>query len=224
TNFWKMGRTTDYNHMMNITYNLPIKKIPYLEWVDVTARYGTQFNWQSEPLLSLQADNIDLGNSILNNRTIQINPTLNFTALYNKFRFLRQNSGRGAKGTTGFLVGLLTSVRQINAAYTRLEGTFLPGYSPKSNILGYDFDANAPGWGFIFGSQEDILTKAANNGWLSGDPMQTSMYTKTYAENLSATANLEPVKGLRINLSSTRVDNYNYSSTMEFDPVTRKLE
>ncbi len=224
SNFWKMGRTTDYSHMMNITYNLPIKKIPYLEWVDVTARYGTQFNWQSEPLLSLQNDNIDLGNSILNNRTIQINPTLNFTALYNKFRFLRQNSGRNATGATSFLVRLLTSVRQVNAAYTRLEGTFLPGYTPKSNILGYDFDSNAPGWGFLFGSQENILIKAANSGWLSGDPLQTNMYTKTYAENFSATANLEPIKGLRINLSSTRVDNYNYSSTMEFNPVTKQLE
>src|SRR5690606_1392922 len=119
SNFWKMGRTTDYSHMMNITYNLPIKKIPYLEWVDVTARYGTQFNWQSEPLLSLQNDDIDLGNSILNNRTIQINPTLNFTALYNKFRFIRQNSGRNAKGGKGALVQLLTSIRNVNAAYTR---------------------------------------------------------------------------------------------------------
>src|SRR5690606_19091136 len=133
SNFWKMGRTTDYSHMMNITYNLPIKKIPYLEWVDVTARYGTQFNWQSEPLLSSQNDDIDLGNSILNNRTIQINPTLNFTALYNKFKFLRQNSVRGAKHTKGFLVGLLTSVRQVNAAYTGLVGTFLPAYSTHSN-------------------------------------------------------------------------------------------
>ncbi|WP_240894416.1 cell surface protein SprA [Parapedobacter sp. SGR-10] len=224
SNFWKMGRTTDYNHMMNITYSLPINKIPYLEWVDVTARYGTQFNWKSEPLLSMQNDQIDLGNSILNNRTIQINPTLNFTALYNKFRFIRQNSGRNAKGGKGALVQLLTSIRNVNAAYTRLEGTFLPGYTPHSNILGYDFDAQAPGWGFIFGSQADILTKAANNGWLTGDPMQTNMYTKTYAENFSATANLEPLKGLRINLSSTRVDNYNYSATMEFNPSTGQLE
>jgi len=90
--------------------------------------------------------------------------------------------------------------------------------------LGYDFDSNAPGWGFLFGSQENILIKAANSGWLSGDPLQTNMYTKTYAENFSATANLEPIKGLRINLSSTRVDNYNYSSTMEFNPVTKQLE
>src|SRR5699024_4397550 len=37
SNFWKMGRTSDYNHMMNLTYSRPINKIPYLEWVDIEA-------------------------------------------------------------------------------------------------------------------------------------------------------------------------------------------
>jgi cell surface protein SprA len=223
-NFWKMGRTTDYHHMMNITYNLPLNKIPYLEWLNVAAKYGTEFNWQSEPLISMQTENMDLGNSILNNRTIQINPTLSMQTLYNKFRFIRQHSGRNATGIKGFLVQLLTSVRNVNAAYTRLEGTFLPGYTPKSNILGYDFDADAPGWGFIFGSQSDILAKAVRQGWLSSDPLQTSMYTRTYAENISATAALEPFKGVRINLSSSRIDNYNYSASMEFNETTNQLE
>src|SRR5690606_29280044 len=83
---------------------------------------------------------------------------------------------------------------------------------------------NAPGWGFLFGSQNDILERASRNGWLTGDPLQTNMYTKTYAENISATATLEPFKGMRINLSSTRVDNYNYSASMDFNPVTNQLE
>lgn len=223
-NFWKMGRTADYHHMMNVTYDVPVNKIPYLEWITVAAKYGTEFNWQSEPLIATQSPDMNLGNSILNNRTIQINPTLNMQSLYNRFDFIRRNSGRNASGTQAFLVQLLTSIRNINAAYTRLEGTYLPGYTPKTSILGYDFGADAPGWGFIFGSQSNILERAARNGWLTSDPMQTNMYTKTYAENISATAALEPIKGLRINLSSTRVDNYNYSASMEFNPVTNQLE
>lgn len=217
SNFWKMGRTTDYNHMMNITYTLPLNKIPYLEWVNIVTRYGTQFNWQSEPLIALQNPDIGLGNSIQNNRTIQVNPTFNLSSFYNKFRFIRQNSGRSAKGGTAFLVQLLTSIRNVGGAYTRVEGTYLPGYLPNTNMLGYNFDANAPGWGFLFGSQKNILETASSNGWLSSDSLQTNLYTKTFAENISAIANLEPIKGLRIDLTATRVDNFNLSSTTEMD-------
>lgn len=223
SNFWKMGRTTDYNHMMNLTYTLPINKIPYLEWVDVVARYGTQFNWQSEPLLSIQTPEMNIGNSIQNNRTIQINPSLNMNSLYNKFGFIRRNTGRDASGAGAFFTQLLTSIRKIDGAYTKMEGTFLPGYLPKTNILGYDFDRNAPGWGFLLGSQKDILPTAIRNDWMSSDTLQTQMYTKTFAENLSFMANLEPFKDLRIDLMATRVDNHNFSAALEFDPNTNEL-
>lgn len=223
-NFWKMGRTTDYNHMLNIAYTLPISKLPYLDWVNVITRYGAQFNWQSEPLLSLRSPDINIGNSIQNNRTIQVNPSLNMVGLYNKFGFIRRNSGRNAKGSNAFLVQLLTSIRKIDGAYTKIEGTYLPGYLPKTKAFGYDFDANAPGWGFLFGSQSDILQRAINNDWLSTDSMQTQMFTRSFAENLSLVANLEPVKGLRIDLTAARTDNYNYTATVQFNSTTNAFE
>src|SRR5699024_9181515 len=204
SNFWKMGRTSDYNHMMNLTYSLPINKIPYLEWVDIEARYGTQFNWQSEPLLSLQSPDMSLGNSIQNNRTIQINPRLDMNKLYEKFNFIRRNRGRGASGSGAFFTQLLTGIRKIECAYTRIDGTYLPGYLTKTNLLGYDFDKSAPGWSFLMGSQRDILSSAFEKGWISNDTLQSQMYTKTYAENLSALVNFEPIKDLRIDLIATR--------------------
>lgn len=224
SNFWKMGRTTDYNHMMNLTYTLPINKIPYLEWVNVVTRYGTQFNWQSEPLLALQSETMNIGNSIQNNRTIQVNPTLSFSSLYNKFQFFRDNTRANAKGPKAVLAQLLSSVRTVNAAYTKNEGQYLPGYLPNSKLLGYDFDHNAPGWGFILGSQSSILNRAIRNNWITSDTLQTQMYTKTYAENISVVANLEPFKGLRIDLSSSRIDNYNYAATTQFNASTGNLE
>src|SRR5690606_25180558 len=170
-NFWKLGRTTDYNHMLNITYSLPISKIPGLDWVNVDARYDAQFTWQTEPLLSINSDDINMGNSIQNTLTIQINPTLNMAGLYNKFGFIRNDTGLDASGPGAFFTGLLTSIKNINAAYTRVQNTFLPGYLPKTNVLGYDFDRNAPGWGFLFGSQRDIRMRAAVNGWITTDTL-----------------------------------------------------
>src|SRR5690606_14237234 len=133
-NFWRMGRNMDYNHMLNCTYTLPLDKIPYLEWLNVTTRYGSQFNWRSEPLNPLKNESINLGNSIQNNRTIQINPSINFNSLYNKFSFYRNNTGPTNQDLISFIVRMLTGIRSVNAAYTRVEGTYLPGYMPNSNI------------------------------------------------------------------------------------------
>src|SRR5699024_9522588 len=103
------------------------------------------------------------------------------------------------------------------------EGTYLPGYLPKTNLLGYDFDKSAPGWSFLMGSQRDILSSAFEKGWISNDTLQSQMYTKTYAENLSALVNFEPIKDLRIDLIAIRVDNHNYSAAFETDTNTDQL-
>jgi len=80
-NLKKLGRTTDYGHTLNITYNVPINKIPGLDWVSVAARYGAGFNWQTEPLLTLRDPSINIGNTIQNSRTVQINANLKLVAL-----------------------------------------------------------------------------------------------------------------------------------------------
>jgi cell surface protein SprA len=208
-NFWRLGRNMDYNHMLNFTYTLPIHKIPYLQWINITTRYGTQFNWQSEPLNLLKNENINFGNSIQNNRTIQVNPSLNFNTLYNKFRFYRDHTKPTDQNFTSFLVRMLTGIRTINAAYTKIEGTYLPGYLPNSNMLGYSFQQNAPGLDFILGSQVDILQRAKDNQWLTSDTLQNGIFTKSYSENLSAIAHTEPIKGLRIDFTFSRIANRN---------------
>lgn len=211
-NFWRMGTTVDYHHMMNLTYTLPLQKIPYLEWLNITARYGSQFNWQREPLAFRNYENVDFGHSIQNNRTIQINPTLNFNSLYSKVAFLRKNTLSQEVSFRRFMAGLLTTLKYANAAYTKIEGSFLPGYLPLSNMLGYSFSNNAPGWDFIFGSQTDIRQRAQRNGWLTTDSLQNENYTKTYSKNLSAVIHAEPLKYLKIDFSVSKMDNKNYSS------------
>ena len=223
-NFWRLGRTTDYSHMMNITYTLPIHKLPGLDWVNVDARYGTQFNWQTEPLLSMLSPDISMGNSIQNSRTIQVNPTFNMAGLYNKFGFIRNNTGLDASGTAAFFTGLLTSIKNVNAAYTRVQNTFLPGYTPQTNILGYDFDRHAPGWGFLFGSQRDIRERAANNGWITTDTLQTQLYMTSLTEDLSMRAILEPLRDLSIELTAVKLNNQNYTTSFQYSGQTRAFE
>lgn len=213
-NLLRLGRTTDYNHNLNISYNLPVNKIPGLDWVNITTRYGTSFNWQTEPLATLRDPDINLGNAIQNARTIQVNPTLNFVSLYNKF-----NSYRRARNN--FMLGLLTSVKTLNAAYTQTKGIYLPGYLPATSYFGIDHLTGAPGLGFVFGSQRDISITALNNGWLTRDTLQSQLYVNTLREDLSITSALEPIKGLRITLVASKTKNMNYSANLRYDDNTR---
>ena len=216
-NFWKLGRTIDYNHMLNITYNLPIYKIPYLDWINIYSRYAAQFNWLSDPFNGFQNGNINLGNSIQNNRTIQINPTLNLYSFYNKLNFIRTNNPNDTQGIVPIVIQLLTSIRHINAAYTQTQGVYIPGYLPQTNILGFDFKAKAPGIGFLVGRQGNSIEKAIINNWISTDTLFNQPTMTTYSENWSGIVHIEPIKNLKIDVTFSRVHNFNIAIDQFYD-------
>lgn len=219
-NLKKLGRTTDYSHNLNVNYTVPVNKIPGLGWTSLIARYGTSFNWKTEPLATLRDPEINLGNTIQNSRTVQLNPTLNFTSLYNRIGFLR----RAGKDGGSVLTDALTSIKNISGAYTRTEGTYLPGYLPKTNLLGYDFDADAPGLGFVFGSQRDIRAKAIQRGWISRDTLQNQLYITTRKEDLNLRGTIEPLANLRIELTAVKSQNFNYSTNFRFSPEKNQFQ
>ncbi|MNX27231.1 hypothetical protein D3C86_573150 [compost metagenome] len=224
-NLKRLGRTTDYNHNMNITYSLPLNKIPGMDWVTVATRYGTNFNWQTEALSTLRDPLIDLGNTIQNSRTIQVNPTLNLAGLYNKFGFVRRANAGGDNPPSGsFLVGLLTSIKNVNAAYTKTQGTFLPGYLPRVSYFGLDEATGAPGLGFVFGSQRDIREMALSHNWITRDTLQTQLYINTLREDLSLTGLIEPIKDLSITLTANKNRTLNYSTNFRYDQTIQDFQ
>jgi cell surface protein SprA len=88
TNLRNFGRNTNYNHQFNLSYNIPINKIPLLSWVTASTRYTGSYNWQAGPILP-DTSQFDPGNTIQNASTIQLNTQLNFTNLYNKSSWLK---------------------------------------------------------------------------------------------------------------------------------------
>lgn len=223
-NLMKLGRTTDYGHTMNLTYNLPINKIPGLDWLTIATRYGSGFNWQTEPLLTLNDPGINVGNTIQNNRTIQVNPTLSLVSLYNKFGFIRSMSSEGKNPTAAFFVNLLTSLKNFSGAYTKTEGTFLPGYLPKANFIGQSLDSRSPGYDFLFGGQGDIRGRALAGGWITRDSLLNQLYINTKKEDVSFRSLLEPIKDLRIELTGIKSQSFNYSSNFKFLPASNGFE
>jgi cell surface protein SprA len=88
TNFWRFGRNTHYNHSYDLTWAVPINKVPLLDWTGAQFRYGGSYDWQAAPLL--KDDTYNPGNTIANSRNLGASLNLSLESLYNKVPFLRR--------------------------------------------------------------------------------------------------------------------------------------
>ena len=88
------GRPKLYNHSINASYQLPLRHLPFLEFVDVRASYLANFAWNASPLSLTNAETVpggsSLGNLMQNSQTRQLTANLNFERFYDQFDFLRQ--------------------------------------------------------------------------------------------------------------------------------------
>jgi cell surface protein SprA len=83
-NFWKFGRNTNYDHIFNASYNLPLQLFTSFDWMNVKARYSATYSWLTAPL-----GLTSLGNTIKNGQDYQLTADVNFKNLYSKSKFLK---------------------------------------------------------------------------------------------------------------------------------------
>ncbi|MGE5419171.1 MAG: cell surface protein SprA [Chloroflexota bacterium] len=88
TNLRSFGRTTNYNHFMNLTYTIPVNKLPLLSWLNSTARYGSDYTWLAGPVFP-DSMNIDIGNSVRNHNELTFTGMANLSTIYGKSKFLK---------------------------------------------------------------------------------------------------------------------------------------
>ena len=88
-NLRKGGRTTDYNHFMNVTYTIPVNKLPLLSWLNANARYSADYTWLAGPIFP-DSLKINLGNSIKNHSEMTFTAMANLSSLYTKLKFLKK--------------------------------------------------------------------------------------------------------------------------------------
>lgn len=111
------------------------------------------------------------------------------------------------------LIGVVTSLKNVQINYTETNGTMLPGYLPSIGFLG----SSKPSLGFVFGLQDDVRFEAAKRGWLTSYPEFNQNFTQIKNKQISATANLEVFPDLKIDLSADRLYAQNFSE--QFDAV-----
>jgi len=87
----KFGENTIYRQQMNLDVNLPLNKIPILDFMTVTYRYGGTYTWNRRPF----AADDSIGNTIQNTNTHNYTANFNMVQLYNKIPYFKRiNSGR----------------------------------------------------------------------------------------------------------------------------------
>lgn len=86
-----MGTPLDYQQSFTASYQLPLNKLPIFDWLNADATYTAGYSWVRGTELD---DGTSLGNTITNNRNVNINSSWNMETLYNHIPFLKKANER----------------------------------------------------------------------------------------------------------------------------------
>jgi cell surface protein SprA len=79
------GDRKHYQHDINLSYTIPINKLPGLGWTSANARYNGTYAWD-RATIGLDS----LGNTINNSNSLQISGQANFSSLYNNVPYFKR--------------------------------------------------------------------------------------------------------------------------------------
>lgn len=243
--FFDMGDPNQHNQSLQVNYQLPLDKFPFLNFINAQYSYTSNFQWQkgSEILKTLPGIP-DLGNTIQNSRSHQINGNLTMDKLYDyiglkKKRGRRKDVDPGRHNILGFNrarqgedqregveelttadkwrnlgIDILTALDRVTINYDEIKGTMLPGYLESVGFIG----SLKPTSAFTFGSQSDVRELAARKGWLTLYQNFNQQYMANQTKTFNARANLRLFDDLTIELNADRNYAENYSENYTVDP------
>ena len=230
--YWDIGQANQHMQQLVLNYEIPIDKIPLFSFIKSNYSYTGDYSWQraSVALSQINIGGVDynLGNTIQNASSHNLNATFTMDSFY-KYIGLTKKSQLKAKPKTApkpgekisntnvqatkdntflnGLIGVLTSVKNIQSSYTKTSGTVLPGYTPGVGFFG----SSRPSLGFVFGSQDDVRYEAAKNGWLTAYPDFNQNYSQVENEIFKTTANIDLFPDFKIDLTLDRTYSENFS-------------
>jgi cell surface protein SprA len=105
------------------------------------------------------------------------------------------------------LIGIVTSVKRAQINYQETNGIMLPGYTPDIGFIG----TLKPTTGFVFGSQAEIRTLAAQRGWLTLYQDFNQQYTEVETRQLDFNFQVDLLKDLSIDILGNRAYQETYS-------------
>src|SRR5450432_1858718 len=236
-NFFKGGRTIQYQQTANFTYTVPTNKVPALDWTTVRLGYGSSYQWTGASTIA-----ITLGNSLQNTQKKDATADLNFSRLYAKWRLLRELDQQGSsptpnlpgkkndslnqknpqpdnsdqphlKGIMKALAKIITSVKDVSINYSEISASTIYGYKDSTHVLGMDLKSNEPGWGYVFGEQPDtsFINRLGKKGLLTNDTLFNFQNAASYNQILTIAAQIQPARDLNITLNVSKSFGKNYT-------------
>ncbi len=258
------GTMQNFQQSLSLSYELPINKLPYLDFIKMPISYRTNFTQQgtTQALASM-------GSILQSSTTKQASAQANFQSLYNKIPLLKKawasnSTNKSPKQTPPipsqnankkqakadsirvadslkrektketlrevgyFGLRMISMVKSVNIQYSVTSGSRLPGYMGETRILGMDPENLwTPGLGYVFGYNQDVVDQLLVYDLLSRDTLFNTAHEATENRTLSLTAQLEPLRDFKINVTATQNyssrENYYYKYQSLVDAVTGPL-
>ncbi len=91
TSLRHFGRPLDYNQNVQMSYKVPLEKIPALDWLSADGTYSGTYNWRRGAQME---DGSTLGNTVNSQRSININGKIDLEKLYSHSTFLQETNKR----------------------------------------------------------------------------------------------------------------------------------
>jgi cell surface protein SprA len=236
--YWDIGDPNHHMQQLVLNYEIPINKIPLFSFIKANYSFTGDYSWQrtSNALSEIEigGTKYNLGNTIQNANSHNLNATFNMDTFYSYLGLTKTkkatpkpklapkpgekvvNTNVKTQNDNPFvasLIGVLTSVKNMQINYTQNSGTVLPGFTQGVGFLG----SSKPTLGFIFGSQEDVRYEAAKNGWLTNYQEFNQNFTQVTNKTFKATANVDLFPDFKIDLTLDRAYSENSSEQYKVD-------
>lgn len=133
----------------------------------------------------------------------------------------KKNDDDNKLGFGPTMLRILMSVRNASVNYSVTNGTILPGFAANPQYFGNNFDINAPGLPFTFGSQDpQIRFNLASANAITRDTGIFSQFSQASNISLMPKARLEPIRDLVIDMQMQRIQIKSTTSIFRYDALT----
>lgn len=114
------------------------------------------------------------------------------------------------------LIRPLMMVRRGRLSYSETFNNVVPGFTPKTKLLGLDNGFNAPGAGFILGERptDKWLDESAAKGWITPSIYLNQPVTRNYIREINGQLKLEPFTDFKIDVDAKQ--NYSINRLEDF--------
>ena len=243
--FFNIGIPDQHYQSLQVIYDLPFSKIPVLSFINTTYTYTGNFQWERGSEIYATLPGVpDLGNSIQNSNTHQVNASFQMQALYDYLGLeKRRSKGPQTIRERSRAVPTLEPEKPESARDAAQTGpatgdklyNSLIGFATSLKSIQLNYQQNngiflpgytngigfmgtwKPSLGFTLGSQEEIRYLAARKGWLTLYEDFNQQYTRVENEELGINASLSPLPDLTIELSAGRMYSETYSENYRVD-------